>query len=720
MKYSSILLGACIIWAVAMPRDALARIQIPCAGIDNPSHSWVFGELYGVMKTINYDHDGNVMKVDYAIISSGDRIGNSFIDPSPDGRSFFTYRIFNLQNNGVGEAESEVVVEFEYKEEGSFGLFLTPEIMIKKLPLDFGKGRIEKDGFPGAEEVFLAIEDASIVAKGKIDLQAARYCPDDKLTFRFAITDLPTNPPFGEHSVYAIGFPVATEASFSYKKEQVIRVRKCLRDDILECIRTSGNSVYQPGAGPCEEDREVAVYPSGAIIPAVEVDTLLRLEAVPKRFVSKEIFVNRYGDLPLAAGRSLSDLRNPSAFFEFSDGTIVDLPDRCDYVVPVVRSEDIGIHWAELKVKGDFIRVEFPSGKVIFRDENVVNVYGRWDWEVVAKKAAVLTEAEIGQYFPTSVSPKTNPIYVRPCTTLEVEPLEQLLGVPDLLITQDVYIEEGGSLIFPNAGRVVLTNGATMYVSGTVVFGLADIEIDFGSRIIDKPNRRILTAKKTISDIIHGPIFPNEILCRVSKIEKESAIIAFQSIFYDDGMETLGFQIYTKPGTFYMVEVATDNVLFNFDEFGHLRTDENYFNSFWGSSSGTTEGSVAVPLKNPSTTRSLSYYVPQAFWKYARLTEKIYYRLSIADDAQGTNRTTSTEDQDFLSAPFITVMFQGDTDDDQDVDLVDVRYILNNREENTSDSMCGEQCDIDGDGQITVLDARKAVVGCTRFRCATE
>jgi len=47
----------------------------------------------------------------------------------------------------------------------------------------------------------------------------------------------------------------------------------------------------------------------------------------------------------------------------------------------------------------------------------------------------------------------------------------------------------------------------------------------------------------------------------------------------------------------------------------------------------------------------------------------------------------------------------------------DLNIILSHR--NEPESVCPE-CDLDGDGMITALDARKLVMLCTRPRCACE
>jgi len=63
------------------------------------------------------------------------------------------------------------------------------------------------------------------------------------------------------------------------------------------------------------------------------------------------------------------------------------------------------------------------------------------------------------------------------------------------------------------------------------------------------------------------------------------------------------------------------------------------------------------------------------------------------------------------------VAIQGDLDSDGDVDQNDLNILLTYR--NQPASAC-PGCDLDGDGVITVLDARKLVLMCTRPRCATE
>lgn len=60
----------------------------------------------------------------------------------------------------------------------------------------------------------------------------------------------------------------------------------------------------------------------------------------------------------------------------------------------------------------------------------------------------------------------------------------------------------------------------------------------------------------------------------------------------------------------------------------------------------------------------------------------------------------------------------GDIDADGDIDTLDIQAI--NAARNTPATSPNDPRDIDGDGMITLLDARKAVLLCTRPRCATQ
>lgn len=65
----------------------------------------------------------------------------------------------------------------------------------------------------------------------------------------------------------------------------------------------------------------------------------------------------------------------------------------------------------------------------------------------------------------------------------------------------------------------------------------------------------------------------------------------------------------------------------------------------------------------------------------------------------------------------VTKPIRGDIDRDGDVDRDDLNILLSHK--NQYATVCPE-CDLDGDGIITVLDSRILVTLCTRSRCATQ
>ena len=61
-----------------------------------------------------------------------------------------------------------------------------------------------------------------------------------------------------------------------------------------------------------------------------------------------------------------------------------------------------------------------------------------------------------------------------------------------------------------------------------------------------------------------------------------------------------------------------------------------------------------------------------------------------------------------------------DLDSDGDVDRDDLSILLRDLGKSVTQSACGPRCDLNGDGQITNLDAHELIQLCSRPQCATQ
>ena len=68
----------------------------------------------------------------------------------------------------------------------------------------------------------------------------------------------------------------------------------------------------------------------------------------------------------------------------------------------------------------------------------------------------------------------------------------------------------------------------------------------------------------------------------------------------------------------------------------------------------------------------------------------------------------------------VTVFRDGDINGDGQVNRADLDLLLTNVGKRAEGSSCGLLCDVDGDGRISVLDARKLILMCNTAGCASQ
>jgi len=118
----------------------------------------------------------------------------------------------------------------------------------------------------------------------------------------------------------------------------------------------------------------------------------------------------------------------------------------------------------------------------------------------------------------------------------------------------------------------------------------------------------------------------------------------------------------------------------------------------------------------------IAVYKPDGsfYGEYQSTQPPLFVEIPNAEVGQWVFEVTAI-DVPYNNYPFVLVagveeIIPGDLDGDEDIDRDDINIFLTYR--NQPASACPE-CDIDGDGTITALDARKIVLLCTRPRCAT-
>ncbi len=161
------------------------------------------------------------------------------------------------------------------------------------------------------------------------------------------------------------------------------------------------------------------------------------------------------------------------------------------------------------------------------------------------------------------------------------------------------------------------------------------VDVEYDRNVRNVPQGRLVSSshekKQTILKLIVSES-SNELQLNVVDL--------YAKKFYTDIQITPIFDIHTDEGLFYAIEIATDNKLFNNEEFGHLRNENNFFNM------------GRIYAGSPS----MVYETPHEVWDKISTAEKIYYRLLVSTDRDGSDQFRTINDNEYQSAPSFPVI----------------------------------------------------------------
>ena len=665
-----------------------------CVSTAFMSDAWRAGQLYHVSKIRFFDAKGETL--DETRYRSGPfgndengRVGNydpavTFdLPPGFDSDLRFTYQVFNL-TSVISSPPTSVIVEIKY---GNFEGSVT-DLFIKQLSIDRGVNTADRNRYAySVEDIVSEIEQESPTYRVSIRNELDQYCQLNERTVRFEVEDLESAT--GEQAVFAIVVPSDKTASFSI--EDI---------NLYDCKGNGCVTPVPPDTPELATTSNCIGIDSGELVEDVPHGTNLHFLIVAPP-VTPVVHVRKFWSDSqgkfIAPQFTVQKFTVDSAIIEFSSGTTLPLPSDCKFIA---AQNDLGSQNAVLKSSATY-EVRDIRGRLL--DIGATAVIQKWEWTVQESTPTPLKKTVL-PFHSTSIQnepPTMRPTLVRSCTVIHV----RLSELGDIIVDQDLYVENGARLMFEGPGIVEFTNNAKVFLSGRLV-------TENGGNLQIDPANLVFTGGTLTTGDDEGIEFTDLGACEQFQPQRPHEIVPFQLSFLDDQVVTPGFQIHTEPGMFFAVEITTDNRLFNSEEFEALRTDQNFFNSFWGGSSGSTLGSLVPPLQEPASNRHLTYYVPQAFWQHARKAPKIFYRAIIASDEQGSNAFFTIADDAFQTAPSFQLF--GNLNGQGCIDRDDLNMMLGSIRSMQPDF----SFDLNGDRKVNIADARKLVTLFTNPRGA--
>jgi len=571
--------------------------------------SWTGWTLYSVSKREFYGKDGEVLDTEYDYqLNNTEKVGiydrEVTWDPPPGMvyNTMFTSQVFSLSTRS--SSTDTVIVEIHYYDY----LGSPSDLLIKDLSPDLGGSERQRlvDDYEEIKKVVDIIEKSETKLTVEIDNDPESYCPLGMKTVRFLIEGLPTGEE-EEEEVYAI----VPDNQVLFGLE--IPSLEDYDNDIDNWILS--------------QDFDGAVRKAFMETVGIELSFSADIDIVLAGSVWELDDMGEFGTgraYPIRKEGNKVKIYAPRSTFYVSTVTAYE----CD----VDGGHCVKPHMTDTPKQPPDPRncVAYDTGKIEAYVEQGANLH------LVA--------------VPTDYASKT--VFLR--SYWEVHPP---LGFRiDHLEVQDARIKfsDGTSVDLPDhCKKVVPQTELGNWWAELLIKGIFR-RYDASGRLEEER-----TVEERYGDRWEWVVVETPPVPKMAKTVNISRITRLAEIFLDDGsVRTPTFEIGTTPGLYYAVEVATDNRLFNKAEYGALRDNTNFFNSFWGGSSPET--AVVPPLQEPASSLVFQYQIPVEVWNNLRENAlglgKIYYRLLVSSDKQSSNLFITVEDDEFQNAPFMSVV----------------------------------------------------------------